>query len=166
MPRRAPLVLVVLAALVVAFSADAAPDSGASGGGSAPFPPGHPFFGDRLDIDLTARAHESTARGRFTLTHLRGTGGLAGQVAGSVECVAVVGAEARVTGVISRGHVPEFAGQSVDPVGHTVALTIFDNGEDDLVLFDISFFPPHPIVGCGPGVTPFVIDRGNFTVSG
>jgi hypothetical protein len=157
-------VAIALLTAVPAFASSAGVSM--TGGGSGILPDFFgPIAGDRLHVEFTARSlPDGTAVGRFHLVHQRRDGGIAADLAGTLDCLVSSNGQVSVTGSITSGHLPEQPG--FDPVGQTVAITVVDQGLSDAVGVDLSFFgSPHTIAPC-QAVYPYLsIDEGNFTVA-
>ncbi len=146
-------VVATTALVVAAGSASAAPGSGVSGGGSGP------LDSDRVQLQLTAGVTDGTASGRFNIVHHTPDGVFA-HLAGEVDCVAVTGSTAVVTGTITEG----FDDLGVDPVDERVSLVIHDE-EVDTVDMDVSFVSWRAIPPCSADpILTIVIDNGQFRV--
>lgn len=134
---------------VIAGPPSGAATGGVTGDGSGVFVP-PPFTGDRVAIILQAP-------GRFDVTHFDREGGEILHVKGKVTCYEVQGATAFVTGQIDAG----FALLG-DPKGHTLAMTIYDQGSNDLA----GLAPPsRSMPPCAPIPPNTVIDQGDFRVA-
>jgi hypothetical protein len=114
-----------------------------------------PFTGDRVDIALDAQG----ASGRFEVTHVDKFGKVFDHLLGVVTCVSVSGATAFTSGTITAAEAPELAG---DLVGKSLAITIVDDGNGDLVGLS---FPLDQMSPCSPWPLNMVIDRGSYTIS-
>lgn len=159
--------LAALAAGLVVLAAPAAGATGPSltGGAKGPFP----YAPDQgtVQFDVTARVlPDGSVQGRFhAVRHLPG-GGLEAHYEGYVTCLTVSGNTATVTGVSTSGH--DFVDPDFVVAGNTVALTVIDNGKDDLFALETSFLPfPHEIAPCQPARTLFAVaEEGGFVVNG
>lgn len=170
MKKRSFVLVIVLSASLWAGLGPAEAKLGGEvqGVGSGIFP-SPPFAGDRFEFDIDARELPTRSggwEGSFVIKHFDKTGPMVGMVEGKVECAEIDGDVARLSGKIRQGFVPPVAGVAVDPVGHTAAITVFDQSPQDFVRFGVSFFPPHEIAPCAEDGFFIAIDRGGFAVSG
>ena len=109
-----------------------------TGGGAGP------LDSDRVQAELSARGTDSDAKGRFNIVHHTPDGVIA-HLAGDVDCLAVTGYTAVVTGTITQG----FDDLGIDPVGERVSLVIHDEIADSFDM-DLSFVSGHAIPPCSP----------------
>lgn len=86
--------------------------------------------------------------------------GIFAHLAGDVDCLAVTGSTALVTGTITDG----FDDLGIDPIGERVSLVIHDQ-QADSVDMDVSFVSGHAIRPCTAApILRVGIDDGNFKV--
>lgn len=138
---------------LVATGAGATPAPSVSGGGAGA------FDSDRVQVQLTGRGSDSTASGRFTIVH-HTPDGIVAHLTGQIDCLAVTGSTAVVTGTITEG----FDDLGIDPVGERVSLVVHDQ-EIDSVDMDVSFVSGHSIPPCAAQpILTVVIDDGQFKV--
>jgi hypothetical protein len=131
-----------------------------TGGGKGVFPAGTPLFaGDPIQVELTAHGNPLES-GWFNTVHHSRFGFLIAHFSGDLTCVTKIGNTAFATGIVTHGRT--IAG--FDPRGIVVAITIVDDGQDDLFGVDVDFFPPHPIAPCQPAPLFGPVTEGNFTV--
>lgn len=136
-----------------AGSAGATPAPGVSGGGAGP------LDGDWVQVQLSARGIDSTANGRFNIVH-HTPDGIFAHLAGQVDCLAVTGSTAVVTGTITEG----VDNLGIDPVGERVSLVIRDQNVDSFDM-DVSFVSGHAIPPCSAEpILTVAIDDGQFKV--
>ena len=150
----AALVLAALTALVASpGGAGATPPPRVTGGGAGP------LGSDRVQVQLTARGTDGIAAGRFNIVH-HTPNGIFAHLAGDVDCLAVTGATAVVTGTITEG----FDELGIDPIGERVSLVIRDQPVDSVDM-DVSFVSGHAIPPCSAEpILTVVIDDGEFKV--
>lgn len=130
--------------------AGATPAPSVTGGGSGP------LDSDRVQIQLTARG---TASGRFSIVH-HTPDGIFAHLAGEVDCLAIIGSTAVVTGTITEG----FDDLGIDPVGDRLSLVIHD-GEIDSFDMDVSFVSGHTIPPCSAEpILTVMVDHGQLNV--
>ena len=115
-----------------------------------------PFTGDRVDITLDS----SGTSGRFALTHFDKLGNVFDRLSGTITCVATTGNIASTTGTITAATPIPVIG---DVSGKAIAITIVDNGDNDLVGLS---YPLDQIPPCASWPVNTVIDRGGYTASG
>lgn len=135
-----------------------------TGGGAGFIPENSPVFaGDRVQLEVTARAQPNGELvGHFNLVHHAADGRVSGHLTGYVDCLAVTGTVAVVTGVITAGFDPF----DVDPVGHRVSWRVADGNPDEFAV-DVDFFSGHTIAPCtSDPVLTFTVEEGNFRVGG
>ena len=158
MRRSSPVVIAALSALAaVAFGTTGAGASPASvtGGGAGS------LGGDRLQLHVSASGVGVEATGRFNVIH-HTPGGLFARAVGRVDCLAVTGSSATVTGTVTQG----FHSLGFELVDTRVALVIHD-GEVDSFDVELSFLTGRPIAPCtAEPILSVVIDDGKFTVHG
>lgn len=143
-------VVAIMALVAAAGGASATPASGVNGGGAGA------LDSDRVQVQLNARG---TDGGRFNIVH-HTPDGIFAHLAGHVDCVAVTGSTAVVTGTITEG----FDDLGIDPVGERVSLVIHDQ-EVDSVEMDVSFVSGHTIPPCSAEpILTVVIADGQFKV--
>jgi hypothetical protein len=153
--------------LLLGVGATNASPTGASvtGSGKGPFPIA-PEEGT-VQFDVTARVlPDGSVQGRFHGVRHLTSGGLEAHFEGDVTCLAVQGNVAMITGVATSGKVfalPDFAA-----AGQEVAVTIIDNGKNDMFALETSFAPfPHDITPCQVARTLFATNvEGGFVVHG
>lgn len=150
----AVVALAAVTALVAsAGGATATPAPSVTGGGAGP------LDSDRVQVQLTARGTDGTAKGRFNIVH-HTPDGIFAHLAGEVDCLAVTGPTAVVTGTITEG----FDDLGIDPIGERVSLVIRDQRVDSVGM-DVSFVSGHAIAPCSAEpILRVVIDDGNFEV--
>lgn len=86
--------------------------------------------------------------------------GIFTHLAGDVDCLAVTGATAVVTGTITEG----FDELGIDPIGERVSLVVRDQPVDSVDM-DVSFVSGHAIPPCSAEpILTVVIDDGEFMV--
>lgn len=115
-----------------------------------------PFTGDRVEIALES----SGTSGRFAVTHFDKLGNVFDQLSGTITCVSITGNTASTTGTITAATPIPVIG---DVSGKAFAITVVDNGDQDLV--GVSY-PLDEIAPCTSWPVNTVIDRGGFTTSG
>jgi hypothetical protein len=153
--------------LVFSVGATGAAPTGASvtGSGKGPFPIAPETGTVQFEVSAHALA-DGSAEGRFHGVRHLASGGIEAHFEGDVTCLEVHGNTAFITGVATSGKVtgqPDFVA-----AGQKVAVTIIDNGKNDLFALETSFAPfPHDIIPCQPARTPFATsEEGNFVVHG
>ncbi|MGH9153125.1 MAG: hypothetical protein ACRD03_12165 [Acidimicrobiales bacterium] len=143
----------VVALIVSAAGAGATPAPAVTGGGAGP------LDSDRVQVQLTARGTGSSAKGRFNIVH-HTPDGIFAHLAGDVDCLAVAGPTAVVTGTITEG----FDDLGIDPIGERVSLVIHDEAVDRIDM-DVAFVSGHEIRPCSAEpILTITIDHGNFQV--
>ncbi len=154
----------VLAGLVgFGAGAGASPGPSVHGSGMVTLPAAFgDFGGDPVLFQLQAHGSGQTASGRFNVVHRDDDGGLYAHAVGDVTCVSVVDGVATTTGIIRHAWFRDLPGSAV--VGMAVAITVADNGTEDVLGFNFEFFDGATIAPCTP-VTPFLpVARGDFVV--
>lgn len=112
-----------------------------------------------MQLQLTAWVTDGTASGRFNIVH-HTRDGIFAHLASDVDCLAVNGSTAVVTGIITEC----FDDLGVDPVGERVSLVIHDQ-EVDSIDMDVSFVSGHAIPPCSAEpILTVAIDNGEFKV--
>lgn len=134
-------------------TADASSTPSVTGGGAGS------LGGDRLQLQLSASGTGIDADGRFNVVH-HTPGGLFARAAGTVDCLAVSGSSATVTGTVTRGsHSLGF-----DMVGVRVSIVVHDEEVDSFDM-DLSFVSGHEIPPCAAEpIFSVVVDDGRFMV--
>ncbi len=146
--------LVAFAALVEGVGVSGATRAPSVTGGGA-----GPLDSDRVQVELSARGTDSDAKGRFNIVHHTPDGVFA-HLAGDVDCLAVTGSTAVVTGTITQG----FDDLGIDPVGERVSLVIHDENADSFDM-DVSFVSGHAIPPCSARpILSVLIDNGQLRV--
>lgn len=114
---------------------------------------------ERVQVELSARGSGSDAKGRFNIVH-HTPDGIFAHLAGDVDCLAMTGSTAVVTGTITQG----FDDLGIDPVGERVSLVIHHENADSFDM-DVSFVSGHAIPPCSAQpILSVMIDNGQFRV--
>jgi hypothetical protein len=126
----------VTALVAVGGGAGAASGPSVTGGGAGS------LDSDRVHVQLSARGAQGATHGRFNIVH-HTPDGIFAHLAGDIDCLAISGPTAVLTGTITEG----FDDLGIDPVGERISLAIHDQETDSLDM-DVSFVSGHAISPC------------------
>ncbi|MGA6161113.1 hypothetical protein [Amycolatopsis magusensis] len=154
--------LAVVTAPAVAAAEGRLPGVVGSAGGPLTFP-GYP--GQPVRFDVVAEGKPGTGTGRFHVNHKTAEGGPYADFDGRVDCVAVQGNLAIVTGVVERADLPGVPG--VELVGRRIGLTFQQNPGPDRIGWSWAYGSfEQDVLPCTGAVPFFETAYGGYLVRG